>query len=43
MARGAAFSAGVLAAREVDAFERTRDEWRGAWENVDRKRVRGWL
>jgi CHAD domain-containing protein len=40
---GAAFSAGVLAAREVDAFERTRDEWRGAWENVDRKRVRGWL
>ena len=40
---GASFSAGVLAARETDALERSREQWRDAWDRVDRKRVRGWL
>jgi CHAD domain-containing protein len=37
------FAAGLLAATEREALQRSRDRWRAAWENVDRKRVRGWL
>lgn len=37
------FAAGLLAARERQALQRSRDAWRAAWDNVDRKRARGWL
>ncbi len=38
-----AFAAGLLAAREHEEVLRTRDAWRAVWNEVDRKRIRGWL
>jgi CHAD domain-containing protein len=38
-----AFAAGLLAAQEHAAIQHGREAWRGVWDDVDRKRVRGWL
>lgn len=37
------FAAGLLAARERAAIQSGREAWRAVWNDVDRKRVRGWL
>jgi CHAD domain-containing protein len=37
------FAAGLLAARERGAIQEGREGWRAVWDDVDRKRVRGWL
>jgi len=37
------FAAGLLAAKERAAIREGREAWRAVWDDVDRKRVRGWL
>ncbi len=37
------FAAGLLAARERAAIVAGRESWRDVWDDVDRKRIRGWL
>jgi CHAD domain-containing protein len=38
-----ALTAGLLIAAERDAATRAREEWKSAWANIDRKKLRSWF